>query len=236
MAYIIRRNGAGQTFPTLASLNLFPYLANSHLVLAEYLGLHLPARLFVSAEDRNRGRWVEDPAGYDAGRYVPNLGVGGDNRRHPYGATFRIGACFIDGNPPGLRVAPTSSSTGTVLIPGGSHFFGQPLTSILYPSQKVIAFDQFARHFGPRVMFSTFSEARQPLLSADGSASIRSAADANPGADPNNTASNPPEVFMQYVPTAIDPPPIPGLSIAPGRFMWTRRGLLGRDFGGPVVP
>ena len=67
--------------------------------------------------------------------------------RQPYGASFRATPAFIDGSPVGLRIEP-SSATGTIqtFVSPDTVFGGRPLTSVAFPSQKVMCHDLFARH------------------------------------------------------------------------------------------
>jgi hypothetical protein len=133
-----------------------------------------------------------------------------------------------------LRVAP-SGNTGTIFVSASQSnvFGGRPLTSVAFPSQKVMYHDLFARHFGPRLPYCTHPESRLPLLMADSSAGTRSSADSNPGCNPNSGAS----MLQTYTPSSIDPPATGANSQPmPLSFMWTRKLLDGRDFGGPDVP
>ena len=233
LTYIIRTRGERPEAPNFAGVNLWPYLSYSHLALQDYLGDALPTRLFVSAADRRRA-WADDPRGYDAGLYSPNLGVGGYNIRHPYGASFRMGTCFFDNAPVGSRVSPMSTSSVILPTTPSGTISGRPLSDIAHPSQKAFLHDLVARHFGPQQVYHAFPEARLPVLMADGSARVRSFAEANPGADPNNPAG--PAPSLTYTPLPIEPPAT-GPNAGPARPgpQWTRMGLLGRDFGGPEV-
>jgi hypothetical protein len=91
MTFLIRTRGGRSAIeaPNLAQVALWPYMANGHLVLIDYLDLPMPHRVFVSATDP-RLPWANDPRGYDMGLYLPNLGVGGYNYRHPYGSSYRM--------------------------------------------------------------------------------------------------------------------------------------------------
>jgi hypothetical protein len=230
MTFLVRTRGGRVTFPSLGPISLFTYATYSHVVLADYLDRPLPAREFVSSADRDRLLWAQDPLGYDQGLYSPNLGTGGTNERHPYGTSLRLGTSFYDSNPVNQRIGP-GPTTGTYLLAGGNGYFGQALSTISYPSQKVMLHDQFARHMGDRVAFCTHPEARLPMLFSDGSVAVRSAAESNAGANPNSGAL----VSMTYSPSAIDPPATgPNADLMLGKFEWTNGGLLGRDFGGPV--
>jgi prepilin-type N-terminal cleavage/methylation domain-containing protein len=231
MIYIVRTRGGRTAAETPVIANLLAHSNYSQLVLCDYLNLSVPNRLFVSAGDRNRLLWADDPRGYDQGLYTPNLGVGGINWRHPYTTSFVTNTYIYDLSASGSRIYPSSTSQYYVLA--NTVLGGQTTAAIVYPSQKVLLHDRFARFFGPRLPFCTNTEARLPFLFGDGAVAVRSANEANLGADPNTGMS----YQLSYVPTAIEPP-VGGANFAevPMRFMWTRGRIGGRDFGGPEAP
>jgi hypothetical protein len=217
----------------LVNLAFFPYHRFGHITLLQYLGLQPPTRMFVSPADE-RWRWANDPRGYDEGLYSPNLGTGGHNVVHPYGASYDQGTAFYDQAVLGQRVSMTAS-TATISVPSGHRsLHAHALSSVTHPSQKVFIHDRFARHFGPRQAYHMYPEARGPVLMCDGSACIKAFQEANPGANPNTPAA--PAPTLTYQPSAIDPPASgPNVGpVLPGP-LWTRMGIQGRDFGGPEV-
>jgi prepilin-type N-terminal cleavage/methylation domain-containing protein len=238
MVDIIRRRSDRPTFPSMTGTALFPHLTYSHLVLLDYLNFQLPNLVAISPEDRDRLRWAADPAGYDAGLYQPNLGVGGDNQRHPYGSSYRIVPAAVDITPVGARMQPNPANYNSVLYyPGNTKLEGRRMSDIAYPGQKVHMYDTIGRHFGKFnwSQVACFEQCRQPLALLDSSAAVRSNRDANMGTDnPNNPASTS-HASVVYVPSAIDPPAPPGTPAGTGYYVWTRSGMKGVDFGGKEV-
>jgi hypothetical protein len=226
---IIRVSGARPDFPSLASSGIVVSASYAHAVLLQYLGQPLPSRLFAAAGDY-RTDWVNDPAGYDQGLYTPNLGTGGDNLRHPYSSSFRMGAAFFDQADMGFRMEP-GTQTNFFLIYGGGNFAPHQWSEVARPSQKVFIQDTVARYFG-RSCWNMDAGAKMPVLMADGSAAVRAMSEGNRGANPNQP-TNPFGPVQGYAPSAIDPP---GTNqFFPVGPLWTRMNLAGRDFGGPEV-
>jgi hypothetical protein len=236
--YLIRRLGdrTPSEMPNLASLSLLPYFIYGNLSLLDYTGDAAPSRLFVSAADARR-RWADDPRGYDQGLYTPHLGTGGQNARHPYAATFRMGSAFFDNSSIPNRLAPAASTATYVHVAASLVAYGRPLTDVHHPSQKLFLNDMVTRHFGPRMPYYMMPESRLTALMCDGTASVRAFwKDANLGANPNSPWSTNPPQTMIYSPSAIEPPATPPNtgSVYPGP-LWTRMDLQGRDFGGREV-
>jgi len=251
MAYIIRKRGdrLQPLFPDLTTTGLFPHLTYSHLVLQDYLSMNLPDKSVINPEDFHREAWSSDPRGYDAGLYTPNLGVGGDNMRHPYGASYRYVASAIDNSPLGFRVAPYPGGSGSVLIVlgPGSNFGNRKLSDVASPSSKVYLYDTMGRHFGKftYAQWQGMASSRQPLAFFDSSVVVRANYDAEPnlsstpprtgnrGCDPNAPTAPAPQIT--YVPAAIEPPAPTPAALGYPYFTFTRGGLRGIDFGGSEV-
>lgn len=230
MVYLMRTVAGRPETPVISAF--IPHLSYSHFALAAAGYLKLPTRTVVSSENPHRLRWANDPQGYDQGLYVPNLGTGGVNIRQPYAADFRAPAAWWDASPVNSRVS-SGGTTSTFMSLSTTVLAPQLLSSVAFPSSKVMLTDAFARHFGPRLPFCTSNEARLPQLMADGAIVVKSAATANPGCNPNTGQP----ISMSYSPSAIDPPATgANAQNMPGRFLWTRRGIAGRDYNGPEVP
>lgn len=242
MAYIIRERGDRNDFPWITTLNLFPHLTYSHLVLQDYLSQNLPDPMVLNPEDINRSKWGKDPRGYDQGLYIPNLGVGAGspNSRHPYGASYRVCPASIDNNPTGLRIGP-SGTTGTVLIylTTNNGFGNRTLSQVASPSNKVHMYDTYGRT-GTRELrptdFVEYEYSKQYYAFFDGSVRTKNNKDANPGWQPNATPTGGGAISNQYTPSAIEPPAgMPAPPPTDGRIVWTKGGLTGNDFGGGNV-
>jgi hypothetical protein len=233
MVYLARTLTGRPAGELVITPNVLANLNFGHLVLCDYLGLSIPNRLFVSAGDRNKLLWADDPHGYDQGLYTPNLGVGDVNWRHPYAASFAQDTYLFDRSP--LNSLMWGQSTSNYVVPATTVFGAASEASVTYPSQKVLLHDRFARYYGPRLPYCAMPEARLPLLMGDGAVTVRSATESNLGWNPS-TPQGLASLTLTYSPNAIEPP-IGGANTAvvQGRYMWTRAGIGGRDFGGPEV-
>lgn len=240
--HIIRTRGNRPDFP------LHPnWIANflySHLTLIDYLEAPLPARFVASPEDRLRLLWQVDPI-HVYPTLPPNQrpespGLGGD--LPPYSSSYDVPPAFWSPDAGASRLLTAEH------IYGGSHhdyiigsdtpLGGRRLHEIAFPAQKVMLFEQYQRHFGPRIAYFIYPEARIPLLLSDGSAAVRLTADANEGFQPNRpTVAQP--MRIRYRPLLYEPPTLNGQAESealPVRYRFTRSGLRGRDFDGPEVP
>jgi prepilin-type N-terminal cleavage/methylation domain-containing protein len=236
MRDIVRRRG-DRTVAETPDINLFPYFRYSHLVLQDYLGQSLPDPIVACPEDRDRMTWGVDPRGYDRGLYVPNYGTGTGtaNWRWPYSSSYWITAAAFDGNRRPNRAFPTPGSWGFVSIPGGWKFIPRKITDVAYPANKVFLYEQFGRHsrkYDYRAYFG-LTTAKPVVQMFDNSAGIRASRDSNLAYDPNSDGI----LAGTYRPAANSPDPSPPGGSAPMNyyFAYTRRGLLGVDFGGRMI-
>lgn len=242
MAYILRKRGDVMEPPmqgaSAGGYNLFPYVTYSHLVIQDYLAMMLPDQVVVNPEDRHRMLWSADPKGYWDGLYTPNLGFNrtGPERRHPYGASYRLVAAHWDNSPFGLRTFPNASSGFLNIYNSDRASYGNKrIADVAFPSQKVQMYDTFGRHFGRfnAYQWQGYAASRQPLLMYDASVNVRRSGDSNPGANPNTgPGSAAPQI--SYAPSAIEPPS-PGNLMGLPYYTWTRGGLRGIDYGGNDV-
>jgi hypothetical protein len=233
--YLMRTRGNRPQMPPISFW--FPHSHYNHLPLAVYLDQQLPSPFFVSSADRERLKWSRDPDCFDRNCFAPCQPSGGDplNRRWAFSGSFMPGVAFFDLSSAGSRVSQVGFPYYQYLNFPQTALGGANLAIVAYPSQKVMVHDHHARHFGHRQPYAMHDQARLPLLMADASAPIRNAADSNPGADPNGTAT-----FQIYynAQNCWEPAPLglPSTDLFLARFRFTRRALLGRDFGGPETP
>jgi hypothetical protein len=218
---IIRARGNRTAAETPLVPNVYPYRSLSHVTLADYLDLPLPTRVFISSADSAMLGYAENPGAYT-----------GTAWRLPYMSSFGRGTGFFDQSPVGFRIGP-GPSTNTVVVPAGGAYEPRRVSEVAYPSQKVLVHDWLARHFG-RPAYHSYATARLPVLMCDGSATVRSFAEANRGADPNRPSDPAP---MQWYQAGVgDPantePASAQVHVGPS---WTRNGVSGRDFGAPEV-
>jgi type II secretory pathway pseudopilin PulG len=123
--------------------------------------------------------------------------------------------------------------------PGNTYVEKRRMDLVSFPSQKVVMFDLFDRHFAPKGAFHAMKRAKQPLLFFDGSVTYRATKDADQGWNPTNPSFPGPTTYT-YAPSvkAGDPPTINGAPTEPvvGYYRWTRNGLRGVDFAGQMNP
>lgn len=235
LAYLLRTTANRPDMPVVPTL--VPHFFYSHLVLATYAGLALPATSHISTADTYRLKWASDPACFDQGCFLPfQPSPDPAQKRNPYSSSFSTTLAFYDRSVVSNRISSAGIYNAYVVF-SGTELGAFPLTAVRFPSQKVLLHDQNARHFGPRQPYCTHPEARLPLLMTEGSVAVRSAADANPGSEPNNPSS-PAAPSFSYLPSGRpwEPPSLlPSGDIVQGRFRYTRRGLEGWDFGRPEV-
>jgi prepilin-type N-terminal cleavage/methylation domain-containing protein len=241
MVDIVRRLGDRTVNEVPRTLGVFfPYLRFSHLVLQDYLGHRLPDPIVACPEDPDQRRWGLDPGGYDAGQYQPNYGVGAaqGNWRWPYRSNYWMTASAIDKNIAGRRLRPVNSEVVATSPFPSLRFGNRSLTEVEFPSAKVFLFEQYGRHaqrdFDYRTYYG-FDTAKCVVQFFDGSVSLRASKDANKG-NANPSDPNSPTSTVPYVANGLTPdPPAPTALHSDVRFLFTRSGLKGVDFGGKEV-
>jgi hypothetical protein len=168
----------------------------------------------------------------------PNEGSQNDTLRWMVSSSYQVGPAFISRDQrEGTGTTLQSGLTNHYTYMSGSLPMGDRLvTQVATPSRKVMMFDQFQRHFGKRVAYYAYEEARVPLLMADGSTGVRATSESNPGFYPN-TPQQWLALRFSYVPRLWEYPTLAGLqsSQLTGHYQWTRGGLRGNDFGAPEV-
>jgi hypothetical protein len=230
-----------------------PHVLYNHLVLADYLGDALPGDMFVSPGDAPRLSWrravTQDPN--DPNTPFFNLvcrpgGTDNPTKRWPYSSSYEMQPSFY--SPDALMSTPQGVVPTVAQDPSGHRYYliGNSLTvlghrrmdEVRYPSHKAMLYETNQRFFGSRELFFMYPEARVPVLTADGSAGVRSIARANLGFQPNSPSNSLP-TRVNYVPeTTWEAPTANGgaTEFVYGVIRWTRSGLRGRDFAGTEVP
>ncbi|MBL8999872.1 MAG: hypothetical protein JNK25_01895 [Phycisphaerae bacterium] len=232
---ILRRRGHRPDMPVIQGW--IPHIKFWHLVLSDYLGSNLPMKAAVSPEDQPLSLWASDPAGFDRGQYPPQPSPGTGSQRWPYSSSYEMGPAFYSSDfASGSEGTISQSTTHNTFVTGaGAVLGGRRLSEVVHPSQKAFVWDSAQRHFGTRVIFFAFHEARVPVCFTDGSVRVRPTASANRGFNPTNPRVMLPTTFT-YQPTAWEAPlPSSGTSVQ-GVYRYTRNGLGGRDFDGDEVP
>lgn len=237
------------------------YILYSHIPLNDFIGGNLPSPVATCSEDTWRltiARNWKDPQGTG----LPYPTSGGDGSagtwRWPFSTSYQIHAAHWSPQKAGYQVM--SSEDGKMKTPamyypsttgGGSLYansgdeslpnqFGMnKLADVRFPSQKSIASDEFARHFGRRPLYYSTLEARQPLPFYDGSVRVVKTGDCTPGWNPSSAGArqsmtnrlNYTKVRNEWDP-ALSPsfPDDPErYQVVAGWYKYTRGGLFGWD-------
>lgn len=231
---ILRRRAGRVDIPAIS--NWIPHILYSHLILAEHLNAELPARFAVSPADRHRSLWANDPEGFDQGIYVPNPGdVGtGPAKRWPYSSSYELGPSF-SGPDSGPNAITQSVQSNIYVTSGMPNSLGTRMISeVVFPSQKAMVWEQYSRYHAPRAVFFMYTDARCPILFADGSVRARVTSQGNRGWDPQSPTRLFPMIVSHSTPAwesatnAFD-------GNVQGNYRWTRQGLRGCDFDGAEV-
>lgn len=235
-AQIIRRRGHDPSFPRVENRIVFPRW--SHLVLGDYLGLDFPWHFTLSPSDKNRVLWATDVSGFRAGRYP--LGPWGSGPPPPewwlyaYSSSYDYGPVFFSVDSGSNAIQQYAEFE--IYIASSASIAPRRVAEVSFPSQKAMVWDKYSYYFGRRQSYCLEPNARIPVLSVDGSASVRSTASANPGWQPRNPSSSFPSSFYHQTEAwetenGVLEPRI----LVRGHHRWTRGGLRGRDFDGPEV-
>ncbi len=229
---ILRRRAGRTDIPAI--FGWIPHVFYSHLALEDYAG-HAPAnRLFVSSGDVNRLKWASDPLGFDQGKFLPcQPATGATSKRWPYSASWQMPTAFYTKEWSGPNALVNSGSFSLYSTPPGIGIVQQFVSTVTFPSQKIVLHDFGARHFGRPGLYAN-PEARVATLIADGHAEFLATKNTNPGWNPTQPSSLAPLV-LSYSPSCWDPPLMGNQDNLPAGYRYTREGLFGRDFGGPEV-
>jgi type II secretory pathway pseudopilin PulG len=223
------------------------FSSSNHLPLIEYAGLQTPSldptktstRMFIGSGDKVRLLWASDLDGFLKNKFLPlqPTGSSGIGFRFPFQSSYRVPFHLISASFGQFAISSVGWNTYTVL--DGATFDAKTLSSVVFPSNKVMFHETHGRHYGQRQPFFSVDtgEARVPLLTVDGAADVRATRDGNKGWVPSNPNSTSPTQY-QYNPSVWDPPTVSGGAIDQcyGSYDYTRSAEKGRDFGGPEVP
>ncbi len=214
------------TFPKISTW--FPHAYHSWLVLADYQQMRIPSRLFASPEDLKLLQWQTNPNNWNA--------MGAPHVRAPFWSSY-LGpsTSFFDQSPVGSRIS--ASAYNSFSIPGGAILRPRAQSEVAFPSQKALIWDKYQRHFGSRLAYYLYPEARVPILFVDGAVAVRTTSDSNRGWNPNTPNSTTPNYIDYNAHNTYEPPPLyANDDYLITRFDWTRGFLAGRDFDAPAIP
>lgn len=225
-------------------MDWYPGPYYSHLTLLDHLDASITPEFVVAPEDDKRRRWQSNPSN------IANLPLtdrpdspAASLQRWGFSSSYELGPAFYEAD---ARWYPSSTSfADTVDQHGQAHnrwhvpsrrIGGRFAHEVSFPSQKVMVFERYQRHFGPRELYFMFPDARVPLLFADGAAAVRHTYKANRGFRPNSPRT-PAPTLVNYEPELWEPPTPsgrPGLTVI-GSYRWTRGGLKGSDYDGQDI-
>lgn len=213
-----------------------PHFLYNHLVLNDYLAQRLPEPMVICPEDRARRLWASDPQGFDEDAFQPLMPLGNDSnprRRWPYSSSYITVVSMWERSAPADRMYQLEHSTFYIPNRLATKLGDRKLANVAAPSQKVMLHDQVQRHFGRSQLMWMFEGHRQPLLSFDGSVTMRNNLDANKGwqRDAANSFVVGGGRWLRYSPDQYEPNLLAG-RLGWGYYRFTAGGLRGYDFGG----
>lgn len=260
----ILRRLTGQSFnaPGVGALeNPFrnPYPRFSHLTLADYGSIMLPADEFVCPEDEYLQQWKSDP--YNTFRQngftpQPN-GNDPTNWIDPFASTYNLIPAAFDTaqmmhakaetfpeyitnlqalQRAGIKRVYNDAGNHNIFWAHSGVRLGLPrMSEVAHPSGKVYMYDSHDRHYGKEEYYFGYMEAKQPLLFFDGSVQARKSSESNKGWDPLRPDKK--EYILTYTPSEYEAPRKEGdvTGKVNALYKWTRGGLLGRDYDGPAL-
>lgn len=240
---IIRRRGDRGT-ELFKQPNWIPHIAATHLVALDFLTARLPSAEVTCPEDRTRLRWARDPKAFERQEVDPYPAA-------PYGPPARFGQTWPYSSSYYNVVASFERTPGSLLqvqeylynyYPDRGQLGQNRVADVAFPSSKVFMYDDVARHHGRAPSYWGYDDVRMPLTFFDSSVRTMKVGDSNPGWNPRNPATDR-TVEFRYRPTTapsknvwMPPPRDPsGVDRIRGRFLWTRGGIRGVDFGGGEI-
>jgi prepilin-type N-terminal cleavage/methylation domain-containing protein len=213
--------------------NRIPHRRYTHLVLNDYMSQRLPEISMACPEDRQLIEWQRSP--YD---FFPRPRPTNDaqfDKIWPYGSSYQV--------VPASWAMDQIGRTNTVsqyppdhnlMWMGGLPLGRRRMAEVVFPSQKVAAFDFHDRHSSKVGIYHAYERAVSPQLFFDGSVLARRTVDCNPGFNPD-APFNPQPTLYQYAPAILnfEPPTLNGQpsELVRGYYRWTRGGLRGADYG-----
>jgi hypothetical protein len=216
--------------------NWLPHIFYSFLVVGDYLNAPVPWRVLASPADTQLVQWQSDPAQWAQ--------FGLPAQRWCFSSSYELGTAFWSkdiANSTNGGVAPSNTHNTYQVLPSQSPATNpalgtRRLSEVVFPAQKAMIYDRYQRHYGSRVAFFGYPEAKIPIMAADGAAQVRTTELTNRGFNPQNP-SNLVYASYTYSPQSYEPAALPGVgNVVPGQYRWTRSGLRGVDFEGAEIP
>lgn len=238
--------------PNALQINSFdlPYQRFRYLMIVDYLSGALPEPIVASPHDANLIRWQADKPNAAPGGVATNPPPAADAlklldgkvyEQWPYASSYltTVYSWSADRGP----IVEPSDNPNVLSVPNSPTSIAlRTFAEVIFPSQKVQSFEQVD---GCRGQFWGYDDSSVPQLSFDGSVRTRLTGDANPGWDSRQPENQSAAYRYNYYP--VDPDFFPparfdsdgdgaddGVALA-GRFLWTRGGLEGVDYGGDEI-
>lgn len=241
---ILRRRGDREDIKQLK--NLIPHPVLTHLIVQDFLTARIPEAEAICPEDKPRRAWAKDPKAFDRGEITPY-----PNKPSVIGPGTNFGKIWPYTSSYLTVVATFEKTPGSIVqledllylyYPSVARLGGNKIGDVVFPSGKVLTYDNIQRHYGKQQSYWGYDDVRLPLTFFDASVRVKLVGESNPGWDPRvPTTTN--VLRITYSPEAKDPkatwqPPARsanGIDSIVGRFSWTRGGLRGVDFGGSEI-
>ena len=224
--------------------HVYSYIPNvyySHLVMLDYLDGNPATNAVVCPEDADRLNWRQQ---YTQDRDHPEkvcTNYPSGNWRWPFSTSYltQMHTYTYDSwpltQPVQIQFWLAGARAGD---PNQQGIVPRKQFHVVYPSNKVIRFDEGARHAASKTYVYAYPSMWQPLLFADSSVRDKFARDANQGSTTPDSAL---KVSLFSYDNTNKPwaPRFMGTDVGNDYFacmyMQTRMGLRGIDFGGPPV-
>ncbi|MEZ6242885.1 MAG: prepilin-type N-terminal cleavage/methylation domain-containing protein [Phycisphaerales bacterium] len=229
---ILRQRTGYDSIPTGGNFSpWYPHLWFTHLTFLDYLSGGPDEPVAACPEDAIQTARAETPIA----EYEPTV----VKRKFESSYETTTVAYTVDVATGGFMPASQHNQPWTSFIPtdpGHLHYLvNRRFSEVAFPAGKAYMFDSYDQHFhgdtpdpGAEGYFFFHDDARQPVLTFDGSVQVRATADANPGFRPLTPAS-PEPTLIRYVVGGV------GNFEYKGYYRWTRGGLRGIDFGGKEI-
>jgi len=240
---ILRRRASREDIKKINNIIPHPFL--THLVVQDFLTARLPGKEVICPDDKPRNAWASDPYAFDRKEVVPYPGGGQIGAGTNFGKIWPYTSSYLTVVATFEKVPGSIWQAQDLLYfyrPDISKLGGNRLGDCIFPSQKVLTYDNIQRHYGKQQTYWAYDDVRLPLTFFDSSVRVRTVGDSNLGWDPTRPKENVP-LTIRYRPDtspalSVWQPPArssAGYDDFPGRFSWTRGGLRGVDYAGSEI-
>lgn len=235
---------------TIRFIDFFPHIRYSHVVMNDYLQQRLPEKMVVCPEDKTLLDWQANAQHDQFVTFTQGLGLRIDQTwRMPYMSTYQQAPASwsIDqGNDRNSAPEQSPLHSAFNFIDTRTPLGGRKIGDVIYPSSKVLFFDDFQRHHTQFTRYHALPNSVNEALFFDSSVRTLKSSNANRGFLPNSPTVYPsgPTSFngittytyapATYEPSALDSSDNQDNSLA-GYYKWTRGGLRGVDTNGREV-